>query len=328
MAREFMRQHVRHRYRHSQKTDRPSSDLARVARQGLSTLQRANQGYQRPLERVLFMSYGRIGRRRHDLLSQLMKPAVPQNSEAVKELLSQPILFEDGWEPPEIVLSLAKSQMHNGVLTSSRIRPALKSLHPPIPETNSWGKPMPSIRRTNIRKRWYGNLLETLLPPLPEKELQVLDGLIEGTGDWAPSRRRKSGTATSSQNAVEGLDGNHLLDFLIRGPQKDYTFREFANGRPHAITYRFMRRLWRRVSSLVPRMHHNPFSNKAYFVWDSPKVMPQLAFEIDKDVSVEDIFGPVTGSRSGQDAQPNEQSTGSSRPEVPVYVKQASGVKL
>ncbi|KAI2794136.1 hypothetical protein POX_a00726 [Penicillium oxalicum] len=297
-----MYQHVTHRYRRSQKSQRSSLDLARTARQGLSTLQRANQGYQRPLDKVLFMSYGRIGKRRHELLAQLMKPPVPQNHEAVKELLAQPILFEEGWEPPEIVLSLAKSQMHNGVLSSSRIRPALKSLSPPILETNSWGKPMPRIRCINIRKKWYGNLLEALLPPLPDHDLRTLNGLIEGTVDWAPQLRRHAVRSAVSPDIDESLDHEHLLEFLTRGPQKGHTFREFMNGRPHVITRRFMRRMWRRVSSLVPRMHQTPTSNKVYFVWDTPKVMPQVAFELDGDAALEDVFGPPV--ENGQQVSP------------------------
>jgi hypothetical protein len=300
-----MREYVVHRYRRSQKSHRSDLDLARSARHGLSVLQRANQGYQRPLERVLFMSYGRTGKRRHELLADLMKPSIPQNTEAVKELLAQPILFEDGWEPPEIIMSLAKSQMHNGVLSSSRIRPALKNLHPPIPETNSWGRPVPRVRRVNIRKKWYGNMLETLLPPIPDAELRTLDGLIQGTVAWAPRRQRPVEPVTSHGNGHDE-DNDPLLEFLTKGPQKGHTFREFSNGRPHEITDRFMRRLWRRISSLVPRMQYSVAVNKWFFIWDTPKAMPQLAFEVDTAVDLDHVFGsqPDTKAKAGNKTQP------------------------
>lgn len=258
-------------------------------------LQRANQGYQRPLEKVLFMAYGRTGKRRHEFLAQLMKPPVPKDSEAVKELIAQPIQFEDGWEPPEIVMSLAKSQMHNGVLSSSRVRPALKNLHPPIPETNSWGKPIPRVRRVNIRKKWYGNMLTTLLPPLPDAELRILDGLIQGTVAWAPRRRKPVGLATFSG---DDETHDHILDFLTRGPQKGHTFREFANGRPHQITDRFMRRLWRRISSFVPRMQYSATANKCFFIWDTPKAIPQSAFEVDTEANLDHIFGDQADAKA------------------------------
>lgn len=318
IARDYMREHVVRRYRRSQKSHRSDPDLARSAKHGLSVLQRANQGYQRPLERVLFMSYGRIGKRRHDLLAELMKPQVPRDTKAVKELIAQPIQFEDGWEPPETIISLAKSQMHNGVLSSSRIRPVLKNLNPPIPETNSWGKPVPQVRRVNIRKRWYGNMLESLLPPLPDSELRILDGLIQGTVDWAPRRRKPVEVITSHS---EDEDNDPLLDFLTRGPQKGHTFRDFATGRPHEITDRFMRRLWRRISSLVPRMQYSVTTNKWFFIWDTPKTMPQLAFEVDTEADLDHIFGEAdtkgkARTESKPETQPETLDTSSDEPKV------------
>ncbi|KAJ5176568.1 uncharacterized protein N7482_002445 [Penicillium canariense] len=295
IARGYMREYVVNRYRRSRQSHRSDPELARTARHGLSLLQRANEGYQRPLERVLLMSYGRIGKRRHELLAQLMKPQVPSDTDALKELVAKPIAFEDGWEPPEIVMSLAKSQMHNGILSTSRVRPALKNLQPPIPETNSWGRPVSRVRRVNIRKNWYGSTLETLLPPLPDAELRVLDGLIEGTVAWAP-RPRKPATLTAPHEDNHGDES--ILKFLTEGPQKGHTFRDFANGRPHEITDRFMRRQWRRISCLVPRMHYSVKANKWFFIWDTPKVMPELAFEVDTEANPDQIFG---GSVQGRD---------------------------
>ncbi|OOQ83823.1 hypothetical protein PEBR_32899 [Penicillium brasilianum] len=309
IARGYMREHVVHRYRRSQKSHRSDLELARSARQGLSVLQRANQGYQRPLERVLHMSYGRIGKRRHELLADLMKPQVPRDTEAVKELIAQPIQFEDGWEPPEIIMSLAKSQIRNGFLSSSRVRPALKNLRPPIPETNSWGKPVPRVRRVNIRKKWYGNMLETLLPPLPSSQLHILDGLIQGTVAWAPRRTRPADPLTFNGNDE---DHDPLLDFLTRGPQKGHTFREWSSGRPHEITDRFMRRLWRRVSSLVPRRQYSVTANKWSFIWDTPKAMPQLAFEVDTTANLDHVFGQsevkARARNTGKPEAPTETS--------------------
>lgn len=312
-----MHEYVVHRYRRSQKSHRSDLDLARSARQGLSVLQRANQGYQRPLEKVLYMSYGRIGKRRHELLADFMKPQVPRDTEAVKELIAQPIQFEDGWEPPEVIMNLAKSQMRNGLLSSSRIRPILKNLRPPIPETNSWGKPVPRVRRVNIRKKWYGNMLDTLLPPLPYSELRILDGLIQGTVAWAPRAR------PVKPLTFNGNDENQdpLLDFLTRGPQKGHTFREYSGGRPHEITDRFMRRLWRRVSSLVPRRQYSVTANKWLFIWDTPKAMPQLAFEVDTTANLDHVFGqldvkPRARNKGKPETPPETPDTSSQEPKV------------
>ncbi|KAJ5689606.1 hypothetical protein N7462_003998 [Penicillium macrosclerotiorum] len=289
IARTYMREHVLERYRRSlaaRDAGRPEHQLARAARHGLSLLQRANEGYQRPLERVLYMSYGRIGKRRHQLLARISTPQVPKDTNAVEALIAQPIKFEDGWEPTEIVLSLAKSQMNNGIVTSSRLRPALKSLQPVIPDQNSWGRPVCRRRRVNIRRKWFSNMMDSLLPPLPTADLEILDGLIAGTVEWKPRPRARA----KSSDICEDLTDSLILSLLTDGPQKGHTFGKHANGRPHEITDRFMRRLWKRISSLVPRMHWVEKAEKWSFSWETPKSLPWLAFEIDVKANLNNLF--------------------------------------
>jgi hypothetical protein len=289
VARSYMRDYVLNRYRRaSDKLGRPESQKLQRARQGLSILRRANEGFQLPLEKVLFLSYGRIGKRRHEMLHDFMKPAIPKDTAAVKALIKQPAKFQDGWEPPALMKSLANSQMQNGVVMTIRRRPRLQKLEPPIPEKNSWGRPVPKVRRRNIRQKWYQSTLFSLYPPLPEKELGILDGLLSRTIPWEPVKRRVLPTITPSPSTTTD---NTILDFLVEGPQKGHTFREYVLGRPHNFTPRFMHRQWRRISALVPRMYHIPQSDKTYFSWDTPKPMLAVNSSVVAESDLDDIFG-------------------------------------
>jgi len=315
VARAYMQGYVLDRYRHAAKKSagkKPvgtEADWARKARKGLSLLQRANEGYLKPLEKVLFCSYGRIGERRHKLINRLLNVDVPPDAKSLKELVDAPLEFEDGWEPPTIILSLMKSQMNNGLLSSNRVRANVRSLQPTIPEKNSWGQPLSRTRRSNMRRKWYTDTLNNILPPLPDRELAILDGLMSGTLPWAPIKRRKKAASEASREY-------DLLQFLTDGPQKGFTFGKYANGRPHEITGRFMQRQWRRISSLVPRMKWNPISSKWQFDWDSSKISPQLSFSLTEGAEIDDIFifekqPPKNSSRGSPETRP-ASGTGSS----------------
>ncbi|KAJ5760026.1 hypothetical protein N7520_007182 [Penicillium odoratum] len=287
IARTYMHGYVLDRYRRALESKHSEAKLIRTAKKELSRLQRANEGWPRPFERVMMMSYGRTGKRRHELLADLISPDVPTDSNALRELVTKAPKFTDGWEPPEIMLSLIKSQMNNGTVTSSRIRPQLRGIQPPVPNLSSWGRPLGQSRKVNIRHKWYFGSLSSLFPPLPDNELKILDGLIAGTVIWKPRKRKQVEEPSKSQD-------NLLLDILADGPQKDHTFRPYAQGRPRKITPRLMLRTWRRISSYVPRLFWNEKSEKKMkwtFHWNGPKKVPTLAFDVDQDADLDEIFG-------------------------------------
>ncbi|KAJ5360125.1 hypothetical protein N7517_009316 [Penicillium concentricum] len=290
IARNYMKDHIISRYRiASSRSPKAGPQAVHAARNALSVLRRANEGYSRPLEKVLLLSYGRTGRRRHELLSKMLTPEIPNDSLALKELLSRPADFSDDWEPPAIVKSLAASQMQNTVVAAVRIRPLIKQLEPPVPKEDSWGRELGQSRKRNIRRKWYNATLSSLLPPLPEKDLQVLQGLISGTIPWELVKRRGLNPQIP-QTRSETEPGSELFRLLARGPEKGTTFAEYANGRPHTITIRLMRRQWRRLSALVPRQYWNPISQKWRFMWESPKEVPQLCFDLDSRIDSEAFF--------------------------------------
>ena len=302
IARSYMRSYVLDRYRRAANSKLTEAKLTQAAKKGLRLLQRANEGYPRPLDKVLFMSYGRIGKRRHELLNQLLYPEVPNPADpnALPEVTKTVSDFEDGWEAPETISSLIRSQMNHGVFTASRLRAQIKSAEPVIPKENSWGRPISPARRTNIRRQWYLNSLDSLLPPLPEHELFILNGLIDGSLPWKSPRKRPEQPQAS--------EGNSVLEFLTEGPQKSNTFRPYVNGRPHQITNRLMQRQWRRISAFVPRMEWNDISKKWAFSWDAPKNFPSIAFDVDQNSELDEIFGGLSENQAPSAPKPKARA--------------------
>src|SRR3954447_19308555 len=82
VAREYIHRHILRRFRDYYQNplyeghvepphNKRLKSVRENARRALSLLIRANMGQYESLQRVLFLAYGRIGRRRHELLSEL-----------------------------------------------------------------------------------------------------------------------------------------------------------------------------------------------------------------------------------------------------------------
>ncbi|KAE8420719.1 hypothetical protein BDV36DRAFT_95814 [Aspergillus pseudocaelatus] len=273
--------------------------LFNEAKDTLSLLQRANAGYSKPLEKVIRMAYGRKGRRRKELLSALIAPDVPANNTAVEEALQRPEKYEDGWEPPSIVMELLKSQQNNGILSQLNIR-QVKHLEPPIPKKCIWGDGVAKSRRRNIRKDWYTDVLDHLLPPLPDPDLGILKGLVSGETPWNPPEWRTPVNLSDRQKKIRRLTRSYLRTLLKDGPVKGPTFKPYSKGRPHIITRRFMQRIWRRTLCLIPHMEWDETAKKHIFTWDPAKPTPRLGIpggpEIFEDV---DEQGKITTTPTG-----------------------------
>lgn len=305
IARVYMRDYVLSRYRRALDGNQPVYKSVRRARYQLYHLQRANEGYLQPLQKVLMMSYGRIGHRRHHLLA----PLTDRDSQ---ELLKQGILkypqgppkpqdFGDDWELPLVLKALIRAQINSGVIMASKLRPPVKGVEPPIPETNSWNLPMPHVRKVNMRRRFNRRALDNVLPPLPEQDLATLEGLLSGAVSWSPKPRRSKIPFSESK---ESSDDSNIVDFLVNGPQKGHTFGTYVDGRPHVITYRLMSRLWRRVSCHVPRMTWREQWSGWEIIWDTPKILSQVAFDVQQHADLSDMFGEPAGvGRSAKSQQ-------------------------
>ena len=291
IAKNYMRQYVVSSYRNyapkhpKAKVEVPPRRQIRLRRRGrkmLSVLERANQGYTKPLERVLLLSYGRIGKRRRELLQPLVAQPIPEDDAAVKNL---PAKFSDQWEPPPTLLALLKNQMKQGPINSAKLRPRFKKPHPSIPKENIWGRPTPFRRRKNIRKEWYAKALDSVYPPLPGQEWELLQGLANGTIPWSPAKRRR---APETKDMPPEYPRNLDPEFLVTGPKKGFTFERVLRGRPHTITSRFMQRVWSRITVLCPTMTWEPSRESWNIKWGSSSFGPSPAVEQAKTSSIFD----------------------------------------
>lgn len=214
--------------------------LLKKARKGLVSLDRANHGHQAHLTKVLELTYGRIGPRRHVLLEALKVPDFPPNSSELSQVLKR---MADPAEqnvphPSEQLLSLAKSQAKRK--ESFAARKTLRHVSPQIPATNSWGRPMPIKRVRNMKRRWYAYLLERVMPPLPEAEWDILHKLSLGKIPfYGPVTRRGP---LSQQDNIGSRTFNRIG----------------TTSRPHELTPRYMRRMWGNILKQCPCMHRRP----------------------------------------------------------------------
>ena len=176
--------------------------LLAQARQELRFLETANKGHPGHLQKVLDLTYGRRGKRKHVLLRDLALPKPqPMTSEELEELARAIQAEAEANKPPgtpklalvsDKFTALVKSQMHQKDEIFNK--PPLKSIEPKLPKTNSWGRSLPLKRKNNLIKKWYAQTLDRLMPPLPEKEWKQLGDLASGKAAWhGPPKRRARG---------------------------------------------------------------------------------------------------------------------------------------
>ena len=223
--------------------------LFREARKGLSILQRANLGYTDCLLKVLLHTYGRTGERRHELMKPIRMPENFEDSVAVAEAAAASRDGKTDKKPflPPKLLALAKA--HRKVTLPSRLGTEIRNVSgPEIPEKNSWGRPMPAKRVRNMKRRWFAETLDKLVPALPMQEWQDLQNLASGKTKWSGPVRR-------------------------RGPAPTTVFQTPKRAHPHKITPRLMRRLWTKVYTQCPVM-----------VWDKEKSLWRVRWGLEADV--------------------------------------------
>jgi hypothetical protein len=265
--------------------------IRRKSRQAMYQLRRANEGDRKMLMKALSMAYGRIGKRRRELLKPLLsiKETKPDQNTTTKGNAGEVI---DDLTNPSTLAGPSATSLSNFGNNSSKARitgpvkarvkayindlpaeiralvqgqiaaspPAIARRNPrrlsvEIPELNTWMKPMPKVRVENQLSNWYANLLSTVQPPLPDKEWDHLRDLALGVSQAPPPiPRRTNPTAPLS-----------ILEMVVtRGKLPDNLFRkDYA----HNIGQRFMQRLWAEVFSQCPLMKYDSSSDKWNVIW-------------------------------------------------------------
>lgn len=277
-ARKFFRNHVVARFRAY--CPRPYKDkrqsfkktatiiqrrpqLLNKAQRSLRYLQRANHGHPQQLIRVLAMTYGRTGPRRHELLQDLKAPDSPASTNALQNALQQRTepANQQVPHPSQKLLALLKSQLQQKETVF--MRTPVKRFEPQIPKTNAWGRPTPIKRVRNIKRRWYAETLDRIMPPLPEVEWNMLRRLTIGETPFPrPVPRR----------GPSGEQGVGLESYKSEG----------SMTRPHDINARYMRRLWAKIYQQCPNMQKDPNKSSGWRItWPELKRGTAIGLNMD-----------------------------------------------
>jgi len=237
-------------------------------RKFLTSLKRANEGYIIHVEKILRMTYGRIGPRKFTLLDTFTKPATssdelahPPDSPTATTTnttttstttTSTPAAARreakwqreiERWTIPPRLEALLKSQTIQQThfdRIGRRTPPVRLRFHPP--ETNIWGKPLPRCRYKNLKHKWYNHNVRLALPPLAVKEYNDLYDLVSGKTEIRnlPTRRPP---ARRSQADQEQEEADKQSSLILQGPKPGIRMKEYRYGRPHNITPRLLRHL-------------------------------------------------------------------------------------
>ena len=218
------------------------SHLLRTCRKALSTLYRANAGHLRCLTEILRQTYGRSGKRRHELLQPYLQQDIPGDSEGLRKLAATADDPASHGIPKisKAVEVIVKAQKQIPDVKLSRT--PINRIQPDIPASNKWGRPMPLKRVRNMKKRAYRDLLDRTLPPVPLEEWERLRDLSTGKISFEGPVRRRGDVGPISNIVV---------------------------GRRHMIDARFMRKLWVNIFNQCPTMSWDPVNGKWSLKWGS-----------------------------------------------------------
>ncbi|KAL9062390.1 MAG: hypothetical protein Q9157_008962 [Trypethelium eluteriae] len=247
-----------------------------------------------------------MGKRRHELLKPLLEvqapklPSLTENSQQKSPAQAQPInkslasaLIEQAasvnkpsdFRPqfPPGLNAVLKSQASAPPTESLRIPLTKKWLQPSLPDTNNLGRKLPRVRMANMIRKWYGTVLDRILPPLPPEEWYQLKGLASGEIEWEgpPARRPGNETRSPTGNAQSELTLDQILDLAFRKPKGSSP----ADGN-HELTPRYMQRLWTNVFSTCPLLTWDPQKNCWNVRWGHRSILKtqQPSSTIDADL--------------------------------------------
>lgn len=195
-------------------------------RRYLHMLQRANAGETKDLLRVLLATYGRLGKRRRELINELrsldLHDTTPESSKPLPQTRAgQWINYTPGLTPRLKALTISQKECPVERNVVARPRP-VRSLVPKIPELNSWNRPMPLRRVKRMTERWWAGLLDKIMPPLTTAEWLRLFELATGRRRPVPPKRLV-GTARKSNDPLEEVVRSKNGRLRIQGDLKRST---------------------------------------------------------------------------------------------------------
>jgi len=255
----------------------------REAQQFARQLQRAGQSSFDDLKKALLLTYGRIGKRRRELITELLLPeetSIPEDDKALERLISEPVAEAASKVDLHSKSScLLRSQSTDASADIARLR--FRQLSLGMPKENIWGRPMPLKRTANAKKKHWANLMTKILPPVPIHEWNRLRDLAIGALpiEDPPPRRAKA----VSREQLEGDRSDMRLFEYFTTPVRvqnltnhDITIdaekgatcwtdplaiEEVDKRKKFTPSPRSMRRLYASIWMMTPTMSKDPVTN-------------------------------------------------------------------
>lgn len=305
-ARPFIDKQIKDRFaRARDDTEDRSAKHIREAHHDLRYLRAANAGDMARMRRVLFLAFGRLGRRRRELMSDLVLRDVPTDTEALEKYAAEAyaiasenrkIDWLDSWDV-EKLRRFARSQVEAELNNSPKPPLTIHQTIPAkaIPAENSWGRPLaPKLYRTKLKKLWKA-VADKCMPPLPREEWETLRAIAEETvqGRWLPPPRRALARIITRDG-----QGGHKWNWQAYAVKPVAVVDRLANRRNKLLTgalddntptsdpqpigcHNYTRRAWRRMMSdvwhLSATMEKKPSGRNWDIAWGGTVFRPPPA---------------------------------------------------
>ncbi|KAF2623220.1 hypothetical protein BU25DRAFT_414488 [Macroventuria anomochaeta] len=259
----------------------------RKALKGLNFLRRANQGEGACIQKVLWLTYGRLGRRKYALLDELLKPdpAWPQGPAPLQLLYRSNLRCLQYFEAPNarnaahgshtIYISKQYPRLR-AVITAqcqkeASLHRAMKRPYITTPMLNTWEQPMPIRRAVNNVRRWYAETMTRLLPALPTAEWDSIEAMSKGKQPIGFAKRRAPAVRLSPQPASDSGTLEQMLQRSLAMDKLSKADRPQGLDRPRALTARYMQRLYSRLLTLSCKLEYDDARKQWNAIWGEPR---------------------------------------------------------
>ncbi|TGZ78522.1 hypothetical protein EX30DRAFT_134722 [Ascodesmis nigricans] len=235
----------------------------------LSTLERANAGVYKPLEKILKLGYGRLGPRWHELMKPVLahpptkkpEPLVPDNRRTIPPVMTEPLAMLLKWS-------------------------GVGRLQPKIPETNIWLQGFSKVREANIRWKHHTHIVSQAKPPIPEEEYQRLEGYATGTMTPDPPRRGAEMVLKMRRKCIEIVNRRAVRPLALEeddglGNAKEELTRPVIRERPRDMTSRSWKRHWKALLEEIPVLVYD--ENRKKWVTQKSDVSKMPAIPVSKE---------------------------------------------
>ena len=250
------------------------------AHKDLRYLRSANAGHLLRMRRVLMMGFGRIGRRRRELISELVQKDHLQHPdgdgrpdtakmEGIRNLADEDVFWDDwlaNWDKSK-VLALAKAQASVDLPEIPLPTGKITDPHKLVPTENIWGRPLAKkLARSKLRKE-YKSLVKRLLPPVEDSEWELLRSLATGQAGPKYDIPKRRTVATSIGTKENNWEWTEWTDYVLKpvraaDAKKSRKLKSLSGQvddtspfpRPPLGVHRFTDRCWRRLYADIWRM--------------------------------------------------------------------------